>query len=125
VCSLGGWCYKNTRQLGSAASVMVLPGFTKLPSAAISAVSRSVVFFGRDFLFYEQQQAARMYKSVFYGGGGCCSCRAFIRTGGIGNGVTTAGISVVADRRRPFVLWPFLPCSKVTLIRPDPSCKGF
>jgi len=30
-------------------------------------VSRSVVFPWRDFFMYEQQQAARMYKSVFYG----------------------------------------------------------
>jgi len=30
-------CYKNTRQLGVAAPVMVLPPFAKLPSAASSA----------------------------------------------------------------------------------------
>jgi len=35
--SLGGWCYKNTRQPGYAAPVMVLLGFAKLPSAATSA----------------------------------------------------------------------------------------
>jgi hypothetical protein len=56
-------------------------------------VSRSVVLSRAGFFIYEQQQAARMYKSVFYRGRWFYSCRAFIRTGGIGNGVTVAGVS--------------------------------
>jgi len=99
------------------------PHYDRISLYGFYPVSRSVVLSWWDFLFTSSNRLPRCIKAYSMVEDGSCSCRAFIRTGGIGNGVTAAGISTTAGRRRPRVLWPFLQRSKVNVHTPDPSRK--